>query len=80
MYRQSHLLLQGRFVYAVVERDGDYTVGKFDSGLQLVAESSKAVEPRSYLAVFGDELYVSGPSAIHVLDRDDLTTIGAIDR
>ena len=80
VYRQSHLLLQGQFVYAVVERDDQHTVGKFDPSLELVAESTETVEPRSYLAVFGDELYVSGPSLIHVLNREDLTATGSISR
>ena len=55
-------------------------MGKFDPELNLLAESTATVEPRSYLAVFGDDLYVSGDSAIQILDRNELTSTGSITR
>lgn len=59
VYPASALVVRGRNeIYAVVEVDDSWRVGRFDGSLALQAYSAEAVEPASFIEIADDTIYV----------------------
>ncbi len=52
----------------------DYRLARFDEELTLTAQSDQSVDKDSFIATFGDKLYVnSEDGSVLVLDKNDLS-------
>jgi hypothetical protein len=59
VYPQSSFVVQGRNeIYAVVEVDEDWRVGRFDGSLALEAYSAELVEPATFIVIADETIYV----------------------
>jgi hypothetical protein len=58
VYPQSSFVVRGRNeIYAVVEVDDDWRVGRFDGALELEAYSAEVVEPATFIVIADDTIY-----------------------
>jgi hypothetical protein len=74
LYVDSHVLIQGGSIYAVVKSGNEYHLARFDENLAQAALSSVAVDRDSSLALFADRVYVnSAGRQILALDAADLS-------
>lgn len=59
IYPQSSFVVRGRNeIYAVVEVEGDWRVGRFDGALALEAYSAEVVEPATFIVIADGTVYV----------------------
>jgi hypothetical protein len=59
VYPQSSLVVRGRDeIYAVVEVEDSWRVGRFDGALGLQAYSAEVVEPATFIVIADDTIYV----------------------
>ncbi|MFO7781137.1 MAG: hypothetical protein R6W94_05865, partial [Spirochaetia bacterium] len=59
VYPQSSLVVRGRNeIYAVVEVEDSWRVGRFDGALELQAYSAEVVEPATFIVIADDTIYV----------------------
>jgi hypothetical protein len=59
VYAQSSIVIRGRNeVYAVVEVDDGWRLGRFNGSLELEAYSSERVEPATYIEIVEEMIYV----------------------
>ena len=69
----SYLIADGEAVYAVVSDGSAAYLGRFDRNLALRAQSDRRVDPHTYIAVEGNEVYVQDASGnILILNKEDL--------
>lgn len=74
MYGDSMVFIQGGFIYAVMKKGSDYRLARFDEELTLTAQSEQSVDKDSFIATFGDKLYVNSEDGrVLVLDKNDLS-------
>lgn len=73
VYADTYVLLDGASIYAVVDRKGEWKLGRFNSSLQLQAESSSTVAPYSLFIVEGDYIYIqTGENTLKAFDKSTL--------
>lgn len=66
-------------IYAVTIQGSGARVAKYDQSLSRTALSTEAVDPNTYIRIFGDEVYVSSPDGrILVLAAGDLSRTGEV--
>ena len=79
VFYRSFVEVRDDFVYAIVNREKAYYLGKFDLGMKLVAASKDPVDGDSFISFFGDLVYVNREDKrILVLKKSDLSTAGVI--
>ena len=79
VFFRSFVEVRDDFVYAIVNRENSYFLGKFDLGMKLVAVSKDAVDGDSFISFYGDLLYINSQDRkILVLKKGDLSTSGVI--
>jgi len=74
MYGNSMVFMQGGFIFAVINKGSDYRLARFDEDLTLTAQSEQRVDKDSFIATFGDKLYVNSEDGnVLVLNKSDLS-------
>lgn len=58
VYDNTYILLDGSSIYAIVQRDNGWKLGRFDGELSLQAESVRNVAPYSVFAAKGSYIYI----------------------
>ncbi|HRP68592.1 MAG TPA: hypothetical protein PLY93_03595, partial [Turneriella sp.] len=66
-------------IYAIVNKNGAYYLGKFDKDLKLLQQSDVKVYEDTFFSFYEDTIYVNGSDRkIEVLNRADLKAVGNI--
>lgn len=66
-------------IYAVLNKNGTFYLGKFDKNLQLLQKSEVALHEDTFFSFYEDTIYVNGADRkIEVLNRADLKAVGNI--
>jgi hypothetical protein len=77
MEASSYVHSQAGAIYAVTQQAGSARLGKYDETLARTALSGEAVDPGTYIRIFGDEVFVAAPDgSILVLGAADLAAKG----
>ncbi len=80
VFWRSFVEVRDNFIYAILNRDDAYYLGKFDSDMKAVAVSRDKVDPDSFISFFADTIYInSEDKKILVLNKGDLSTTGIIE-
>ena len=75
VYPGTAVLVDGDSIFAVVAQGEAWHIGKFDVDLALLRVSDLEVDPESYLALFGEDIYAQGTDgALLILPAQSLTT------
>ncbi len=79
VFWRSFVEVKEDLVYAVLNKDEKYYLGRFDAAMKTMAVSKDQVDPDSFISFFGDLIYINGSDKkILVLNRDDLSTKGVV--
>lgn len=66
-------------IYAVLNKNGTFYLGKFDKNLKLLQRSDVALHEDTFFSFYEDTIYVNGADRkIEVLNRADLKAVGNI--
>jgi hypothetical protein len=66
-------------IYAVLNKNGTFYLGKFDKKLQLLQKSEVALHEDTFFSFYEETIYVNGADRkIEVLNRADLKAVGNI--
>lgn len=79
VFYRSFVEARDNFVYAIINREKAYHLGKFDMDMKLVAASKDPVDGDSFISFFGELVYINAEDKrILVLKKGDLSTSGVI--
>ncbi len=80
VFWRSFVEVKEDLVYAVLNKDEKYYLGRFDAAMKTMAVSKDQVDPDSFISFFGDLIYINGSDKkILVLNREDLSTKGVVE-
>jgi len=80
VFFRSFVEIRDDMVYAILNRDDAYYLGKFDGDMKAVAVSTEKVDPDSFISFFGDLIYINREDKkILVLKKVDLSTSGVVE-
>ena len=66
-------------IYAILNSNGTFYLGKFDKDLNLLQKSDVALHEDTFFSFYEDTIYVNGADRkIEVLNRKDLKSAGNI--
>lgn len=66
-------------IYAILNKNGTFYLGKFDKQLKLLQRSDMALHEDTFFSFYEDSIYVNGADRkIEVLNRADLKSAGSI--
>ncbi|HNL11948.1 MAG TPA: hypothetical protein PKM44_15665, partial [Turneriella sp.] len=66
-------------IYAILNKNGTFYLGKFDKDLKLLQRSEVALHEDTFFSFHEDTIYVNGADRkIEVLNRSDLKSAGNI--
>jgi hypothetical protein len=79
VFFRSFVEVRDNRIYAVLNRDDSYFLGRFDTAMKTLAVSKDSVDPDSSVTFFGELIYINGSDKkILVLNKEDLSTKGLI--
>ena len=66
-------------IYAILNKNGTFYLGKFDKQLNLLQRSEVALHEDTFFSFYEDTIYVNGADRkIEVLNKADLKAVGNI--
>ena len=79
IFWRSFIEIRDQYIYAITRKGGKYYLGKFNTELELEAESAEEVSQDSFITFFEDTIYINrADKTIIILKKDDLSFIGEI--
>ena len=79
VFWRSFIEIREGFIYAITYDGGKFYLGKFDSGLKLVAKSREEISENTFLSIWDDYIYINRQDKkIIVLNKNDLTLIDEV--
>ncbi len=80
IFWRSFIEIHNDHIFAITEKEGKYYVGRFNADLQMVAVSSVAIDPDTFVTFFEKTVFVnSADGGIVVLNEDDLSLAAPIE-
>ncbi len=76
IFHRSFIQIREDYIYAVISKNNDsaFYLGKFDSSLNLIAESEEMIDSNTAFHLYGNYIYVNSPDKeMLVLNKSDLT-------
>ena len=79
IFWRSFIEIRGQNIYAITKKGEKYYLGRFNSSLELEAESKQEVNQDSFITFFEDTIFINrADKTIMVLKRDDLSYMAEI--
>jgi len=79
IFWRSFVEIKDGHIYAIIKKNNDYYLGKFDNRLKLTNKSGEKINENTFISFYGDYIYInSSDKKIIVLSRKDLSMIDTI--
>jgi len=79
VFWRSFIEIRDNHIYVIMEQQGQYYLGKYDSKFKLVARSNEWINENTFISFFDEYIYINRKDKqIMVLKKEDLTLVDII--